>query len=170
MGNLASNVVVFCLCRARDVENENYIDYDAHTALYAIILCDERESAYCAIRIGRLRNLDACLHEKVGHALTAILTLGRPVCRSSVDFNCLPRHSFSNETSGDILDPNCLSKQATKGERACFFLKGNTRFRQFFIRAFTVHCYLICFQIVIFLQLSICCRSFMHILRHMRLC
>ena len=46
MGNLASNVVVFCLCRARDVENENYIDYDAHTALYAIILCDERESAY----------------------------------------------------------------------------------------------------------------------------
>ena len=110
MGNLASDVVFFCLCRACDVEHENLnLDYDAHTALYAIILCDEGESAYCAIRIGRLRNLDACLHEKVGHALTAILTLGRPVCRSSVDFNCLPRHSFSNKTSGDILNPNCLS-------------------------------------------------------------
>ena len=88
-------------------KKKDYI-YDAHTALCAIIVCDECESAYCATRIGRLRNLDARLHEKVGHALTAISTLGRPVCRSSVDFYCLPRHSFSNKTTGDILDPNCL--------------------------------------------------------------
>ena len=75
--------------------------------LCAILVCDERESAYCAIRIVRLR--DACLHEKVGHALTSISTLGRPVCRTSVDLNCLSRHSVSNKTSGDILDPKCLS-------------------------------------------------------------
>ena len=30
-----------------------------YTALCAIIVCDERESANCAIHIGRLRNLDA---------------------------------------------------------------------------------------------------------------
>ena len=96
-----------------------------------------------------------------------------PVGRSFVDFNCLPRHSFSNKTFGRYSGSQMFviaGHKRRERERDAFFLKGNTRFHQSFIRASTIHCYLICFQIVIFLQLNICHRSLMHILRHMRLC